>query len=108
MPVPDGLTQGGLWADPAAVAADPSLWSGAALPTAASYNGAIGAVGYTDGKIVTVNQTATTVDLTWTNFNIGANTTPRCNQGGSNWTVLNRVNDPSASPSQILGAIRAR
>ena len=109
--VADGLTAGGLWIDPAAVAANPGLWSGAALPTVAAPGGgaagATGAVGHSGGKVVTVNQTAAAADLTWTTFNVGANTTLQFNQGASSWTVLNRVSDPNAAPSQILGAIRA-
>ena len=98
--VPDGLTPGGL-------VANAGLWSGAATPTAARSAGATGAAGNTGGTIVTVNQTAQTADLTWNSFNVGANTTLRFAQGGSNWTVLNRVRDPTAAPSLILGAISA-
>jgi filamentous hemagglutinin family protein len=105
--VPNGLTPGGLWVSPGTVAANPGIWSGAALPNAAASAARTGAVGHSGGTIVTVNQTAKTADLTRNNFNVGANTTLRFNQGGSDWTVLNRVSDPSASPSQILGAISA-
>ncbi len=104
--VPDGLTPGGLWVSPA-VTANAALWSGAKPPVAAPTAASSGAVGHTGGIVVTVNQTAKTADLTWTNFNVGANTTLQFNQGGSNWSVLNRVVDPTASPSQILGAISA-
>ena len=78
--MPDGLTPGGLWVDPATVAASPALWAGAALPTAAA--SATGALGHTGGQIVTVNQTAQPRELTWNTFNVGANTTLRFNQGG--------------------------
>jgi filamentous hemagglutinin family protein len=101
--VPDGLTPGGLWAGPTALKA----WSGAAPPTAASSAGPTGAAGHAGGTIVTVNQTAPTADLTWTNFNVGANTTLNFNQPGTSSVVLNRVSDPNAAPSQIFGAINA-
>ena len=50
--------------------------------------------------------------LNWQTFNVGAHTTLDFNQsaGGANantWVVLNRVNDPSAQPSRILGSITA-
>ncbi len=111
--MPDGLTPGGLWVDPASVAANPNLWSGANLPTVATSAGPTGAVGHSGGKVVTVNQTAATANVTWNTFNVGANTTLQINQPAinnqpaSNDVILNRVTDPSVGPSQILGAIKA-
>ncbi|MGV8254788.1 two-partner secretion domain-containing protein, partial [Pseudomonas aeruginosa] len=60
-----------------------------------------------DGRTtVTVEQTADRAILNWETFNIGRQTTLQFDQQ-SNWAVLNRVNDPSARPSQIQGQIKA-
>ena len=104
---PNGLSPGGLQVDPGALratAASPSpVWKGAALPRATTNAGR---------TTVTVDQTdpvlgSKTADLTWKTFNIGAATTLNFKQGGTDYTVLNRVSDPSAAPSTILGAINA-
>lgn len=94
--VPNGLTAGGL--QPAA-----STWLNATLPTQTVANGR---------TAVTVKQTAAKAIATWTSFNVGASTDLTFDQsagGGSasSWVVLNRVTDPTASPSRILGSIGA-
>jgi filamentous hemagglutinin family protein len=100
--VPDGLVIGGLQTAPGA-AAGSSLWSGADLPTEATGGGR---------TTVTVTQTAPQAILTWQTFNVGAKTTLSFNQsaGGASantWVALNRVEDPAANPTQILGDITA-
>ncbi|MCO5735627.1 filamentous hemagglutinin N-terminal domain-containing protein [Stenotrophomonas maltophilia] len=60
-----------------------------------------------DGRVqVTVEQTADKAILNWETFNIGGNTTLNFLQS-PDWAVLNRVNDPQARPSQILGQLKA-
>ena len=102
--VPNGLGDGGL--KPAAgISADPSLWQNAQAPTDTVAAGK---------HTVEVKQTAKKAILTWDSFNVGRDTTLYFNQsagnlsgGGNDWIALNRVNDPSARPSQILGAMKA-
>jgi filamentous hemagglutinin family protein len=53
-----------------------------------------------------VEQTADKAILNWETFNIGGNTTLNFLQN-PDWAVLNRVNDPQARPSQILGQLKA-
>jgi filamentous hemagglutinin len=101
--VPDGLATGGLQVA-AGAGQDPSLWQGAALPVASS-----AADGRTD---VTITQQAPKAILTWDSFNVGARTHLAFDQsaGGaaaSSWIALNRVVDPTAQPSTILGSITA-
>jgi filamentous hemagglutinin family protein len=60
-----------------------------------------------DGRVeVSIEQTADKAILNWETFNVGANTLLSFGQN-ADWAVLNRVNDPSARPSQILGQIKA-
>lgn len=60
-----------------------------------------------DGRVqVTVEQTADKAILNWETFNIGGNTTLNFLQN-PDWAVLNRVNDPQARPSHILGQLKA-
>lgn len=60
-----------------------------------------------DGRVeVSVEQTADKAILNWETFNIGSNTTLSFGQN-ADWAVLNRVNDPNARPSQILGQLKA-
>ncbi|MGF6416711.1 filamentous hemagglutinin family protein [Stenotrophomonas sp. AN71] len=60
-----------------------------------------------DGRVqVSIEQTADKAILNWETFNIGGNTTLTFQQN-PDWAVLNRVNDPSARPSQILGQLKA-
>ncbi len=95
--VPNGLVPGGL-------VVDRQLgFTGAGLPVAPA------AAGRT---IVTITQTAQQALLNWSSFNVGRNTTLAFNQsaGGAaanTWVALNRVTDPNAAPSQILGQITA-
>ncbi|MBX3739746.1 MAG: filamentous hemagglutinin family protein [Akkermansiaceae bacterium] len=100
--VPNGLTPGGLQpitgATPGA-----TTWQGAELPTQAIENGL---------STVTVRQTAQQALLTWQTFNVGKDTTLSFDQsaGGSaasQWIAFNKINDPSANPTQILGQIKA-
>jgi filamentous hemagglutinin family protein len=96
--VPNGVTAGGLVPDAS------QTWQNAKL-SAQTQNG-----GTTK---VTVTQSAQKAIAYWSSFNVGQNTTLTFDQsaGGSaanTWVVLNRVNDPSLSPSQILGSISAQ
>jgi len=103
--VPNGLGDGAL--KPASgIATDPTLWQNALKPT--------DAVAANGKHTVEVKQTAKKAILTWDSFNVGRDTTLYFNQsagnlsgGGNDWIALNRVNDPSAKPSQILGAMKA-
>jgi len=101
--VPDGLGTGGLKVD-SRVTNTPALWQGANLPVQSTTSG---------GSVqVTVTQTAQQAILNWETFNIGKNTTLTFDQsaGGSNvgqWIAFNKVNDPTANPTQILGTITA-
>ncbi|WP_160169024.1 filamentous hemagglutinin N-terminal domain-containing protein [Bradyrhizobium sp. Ai1a-2] len=104
--VPNGLSSGGLnpTGNPNAIVDGQPAWTGADLPTqSVSANGRI------QVDIVQRQQKAI---LTWDKFNVGRETDLYFNQaagGGdaANWIALNRVIDPSAMPSQILGTIRA-
>ncbi len=96
--VPDGLVPGGLVVDPRLG------FTGAALPVAPAPAGG--------RSTVTITQTAPQALLNWSSFNVGRNTTLAFNQsaGGAaanTWVAFNRVTDPNASPSQILGQITA-
>ncbi|MGB9101448.1 MAG: filamentous hemagglutinin family protein [Stenotrophomonas indicatrix] len=60
-----------------------------------------------DGRVqVSIEQTADQAILNWETFNIGGNTTLNFLQN-ADWAGLNRVNDPAARPSQILGQLKA-
>ncbi|PXV60283.1 filamentous hemagglutinin family N-terminal domain-containing protein [Dyella jiangningensis] len=103
-PVPDGIAAGGLQVA-AGAATHPLLWQNANAPVQTL------AAGKTT---VQVKQTAQKAILTWDSFNIGRNTTLYFNQSGgtqsdgsNNWIALNRIQDPSGSPSQIFGQIKA-
>ncbi|BAS00464.1 filamentous haemagglutinin family outer membrane protein associated with VreARI signalling system [Blastochloris viridis] len=95
--IPDGLRAGGLMPDPN-IAADPSLWQNATLPTERLVNGR---------TLVDVTQTQSKAILNWQTFNVGRNTTLTFNQDAADWTVLNRI-DASIGPSTILGQINAK
>ena len=106
--VPNGLTPGGLVVAPGAVpgATDggAGLWQGAGLPAQSATSG-----GRTQ---VQVTQTQRKAILTWQTFNVGKDTSLYFDQraGGTdarNWIALNRVLDPAAAPSKILGSIKA-
>ncbi len=105
----DGLSAKGL--DPAvsklrAAVDDPTglaTWQGALLPTQTESGGKYN---------VTIKQTDARALLSWNRFDVGANTTLTFDQkvGGvaqTDWVVLNRVVDPKASPTTILGHIKA-
>ncbi|MGK2742389.1 filamentous hemagglutinin family protein [Tepidicaulis sp. LMO-SS28] len=96
--VPNGLKAGGLVVAPGATPGS-ALWQGADAPTENE------AGGRTE---VGINQTQQKAILTWESFNVGRETTVDFDQKGNrNWVALNRVNDPSARPSQITGQIKA-
>lgn len=64
---------------------------------------------------VDVKQTGQNAVLTWQTMNVGKQTTLNFDQSGgaqtngaNNWVVLNRINDPSGAPSQILGNMKAQ
>lgn len=103
--VPDGLTTGGLMpaggtaSDPlAGIKPGSTTWVGGDNPTQ-SVSGSQVTVG--------INQTQPKGIFYWDTFNVGANTTVKFTQSGSDWIALNRVLDPSAAPSRILGQINA-
>ena len=95
--VPNGLVTGGL--KPAVSA----QWTGADAP-----------VETVEGEqtTVTIKQTSQQALLHWETFNVGKATTLTFDQksGGENsaqWIVFNKVTDPTAHPTQILGSIKA-
>lgn len=90
--VPDGMGEGGLKVDTGLTQG----WQNAKGPQQSQ----------ADGKTtVKIEQTADKAILNWETFNVGRNTSVEFAQQ-SNWAVLNRVNDPSARPSQIQGQIK--
>ncbi|MGS1079077.1 filamentous haemagglutinin family protein [Pseudoxanthomonas beigongshangi] len=92
--IPDGLGEGGLKVDQDALTRG---WHNAKDPTQQ----------VADGKTtVTIEQTADKAILNWETFNVGRNTTVDFKQDAA-WSVLNRINDPGARPSQIQGQIKA-
>lgn len=115
--VPNGLGEGGLKVAPgvrfepgAVLADDPrlsqsKLWLGAKGPTQNVDGGT---------TTVTIEQTQKKAILSWESFNVGKQTTVYFDQrggnlagGGNDWIALNRIDDPSGRPSQILGRIKA-
>lgn len=107
--VPNGLAVGGLQVAPGASSATSNsvLWINANLPTQS-----VAANGQTT---VDVKQTAQNAVLTWQTMNVGKQTTLNFDQSGgtqangaNNWIVLNRIQDPSGAPSQILGNVTAQ
>ncbi len=104
--VPNGLATGGLvpitgLASPG-VANPTTTWQGALTPVQTAASGR---------TTVHIKQTAQQALLAWETFNIGKETTLRFDQSGgknaSQWIAFNKINDPSGSPTQILGALRA-
>ena len=100
--VPNGLGVGGLQIAPGA-GTTPTLWQGAKLPTQS---------GGGNNVQVLVKQTKQQALLNWKTFNVGKETTITFDQssGGKNrsqWIAFNKISDPSGSPSQILGSIKA-
>ncbi len=107
--VPNGLAPGGLQVANGATADtnNPVLWFNANAPTQN-----VDANGHVN---VDVKQTGQNAVLTWETMNVGRQTTLNFDQsagtqtnGTNNWAVLNRINDPSGRPSQILGNITAQ
>ncbi|NVO17643.1 MAG: filamentous hemagglutinin family protein [Rhodoplanes sp.] len=107
-PVPNGTAPGGLRpvANPNSTTDGLTLWTGANLPVETSKS---------DGRIsVEVKQTQERAILSWDSFNVGRQTDLYFNQsagtdssGANAWIALNRVVGSAASPSQILGTIKA-
>lgn len=93
--VPDGLGEGGLKVDDDALTRG---WSNASGPVQSSKDGT---------TTVSIAQTADKAILNWETFNVGRNTVVDFDQQAG-WSLLNRVNDPSARPSQILGRIQGQ
>ncbi len=93
--VPDGLGQGGLKIDDDALTKG---WSNASGPVQSSKDGT---------TTVSITQTADKAILNWETFNVGRNTVVDFDQQAG-WSLLNRINDPSARPSQILGRIQGQ
>lgn len=80
-----------------------ATWQGALLPTQTQSG---------DKYTVTIKQTDSRALLSWNNFDVGANTSLVFDQtlngkAQTDWIVLNRVVDPMARPSTILGSIKA-
>jgi filamentous hemagglutinin family protein len=92
--VPDGLTDGGLKVDTNSLTRG---WVNANAPVQSNKDGRVN---------VAIQQTADKAVLNWETYNVGRNTTVEYQQQ-SNWSVLNRVNDPNGRPSQIRGQIKA-
>lgn len=120
--VPNGLAPGGLEVAPGIAFAkdgngnlvsqntdtgNPLLWVNANAPQQTVDN---------SGRVnVDVKQTGQNAVLTWQTMNVGRQTTLNFDQsagtqtnGANNWAVLNRINDPSGRPSQILGNVTAQ
>ncbi|WP_423395704.1 filamentous haemagglutinin family protein [Burkholderia sp. LMG 21824] len=107
--VPNGLAPGGLQvaAGASSDTNNPVLWFNANAPTQN-----VDSSGHVN---VDVKQTGQNAVLTWETMNVGRQTTLNFDQSGgtqtngaNNWAVLNRINDPSGRPSQILGNITAQ
>ncbi|MGG1948121.1 filamentous hemagglutinin family protein [Trinickia sp. NRRL B-1857] len=120
--VPNGLAVGGLQVAPGVTFArdkdgnllsqatdtsKPVLWINA--------NGPTQTVDANGNVTVDVKQTGQNAVLTWQTMNVGKQTTLNFDQsngtqtnGANNWAVLNRINDPSGAPSQILGHVNAQ
>lgn len=100
--VPNGLNPGGLVPDGGlkalGVANPVTTWVGANTPTQTTSG---------DKTTVNIDQTQLQALLNWQSFNVGSNTTLNFNQrGNASWSALNKV-AAGASPSQILGSIKA-
>ncbi len=110
--VPNGLVIGGLQVAPGVPAKlaqpqpgeNPALWRGALLPKEGKAGGQ---------PTVTIKQTSSQAVLNWKTFNVGKETTVNFDQkigtqkdGSNNWIAINKIQDPSGVPSQILGQIK--
>lgn len=90
--VPNGLGAG-------ALDGDVRLWTNAKAPVqTAEANGR---------TQVAIQQTQPQAILNWTTFNVGQLTDLKFQQQAVSWVALNRVTDPAANPTQILGTISA-
>lgn len=89
--IPEGLGKGGLQVDNSLTQG----WTNAKGPTQTQAGGQ---------TTVTIEQTADKAILNWETFNVGRTTRVDFQQQ-SNWAVLNRVNDPSARPTEIQGQV---
>ncbi|MFL9888422.1 filamentous hemagglutinin family protein [Paraburkholderia agricolaris] len=120
--VPNGLAAGGLQVAPGVSfvkdssgnlisqntdTSNPVLWINA--------NGPQQSVDSSGHVNVDIQQTGRNAVLTWQTMNVGKQTTLNFDQSGgaqtngaNNWVVLNRINDPSGAPSQILGNVKAQ
>ncbi|WP_175049953.1 filamentous haemagglutinin family protein [Paraburkholderia sediminicola] len=120
--VPNGLGAGGLQVAPGVSfvkdgngnlisqntdTSNPVLWINA--------NGPQQSVDSSGHVNVDVKQTGQNAVVTWQTMNVGKQTTLNFDQssgaqtnGANNWVVLNRINDPSGLPSQILGNVKAQ
>src|ERR1700738_1696435 len=101
--VTDGLSPGGLIPHSGLASSGQSnpvtTWVNANTPTQTTSNGQ---------TTVTVQQTGKYALMNWAQFNIGKTTTLAFDQGGNGtWVALNKIDDPSGVPSQMLGQIKA-
>ncbi|QQO17699.1 filamentous hemagglutinin family protein [Bradyrhizobium diazoefficiens] len=111
----NGVTTGGLMPlggvkDVTAQSACGNSCSSLQLNTPASWQNASTTFTQTvkDGQYkVDITQTQQKAILNWETFNIGRNTSVKFEQQSADWTVLNRVTDPTGSPTQILGQMSA-
>lgn len=106
-PIPNGLSVGGLQPDSglsgAGRANEVASWTNALTPVQSDIGGR---------TTVDIQQTQPKAILTWKTFNVGSNTTVNFRQQDylgihTDWVALNRIDDPSGRPSQILGQINA-
>src|SRR5262249_52891696 len=93
---PNGLAPGWLQVAPG-VATDPSLWQNADLPTQSTSNGQ---------TTVTIQQTAQKAILTWSQFNVGKDTTSISTRRQA--TVRPATTGSRPTASSIPRACRAR
>jgi filamentous hemagglutinin family protein len=106
--VPNGLMIGGLQpAQGFTTSGNANAWQGlsATQPIAQATAGGV--------TTVTITQAKPQAVLNWQTFNVGSHTVVNFNQsaGGAaapTWSVLNRIDDPSLSPTEIFGAIKAQ
>ncbi|NVO13582.1 MAG: filamentous hemagglutinin family protein [Rhodoplanes sp.] len=105
--IPNGLAIGGLEPDSGlsgnGQANTVTSWTGALTPGQRQVGGKI---------TVDIAQTQPKAILNWKTFNVGSNTAVNFHQEDANgvhtdWTALNRIDDPTGRPSQILGQITA-
>jgi filamentous hemagglutinin family protein len=105
--VPNGLVSGGL-------VPDSGLAANGQANAVTTWTGALTPVQSQNGSQASVNilQTQPKAILNWNSFNVGSSTAVNFLQVDGNgvhtdWVALNRVVDPNAPPSKILGQINA-